>query len=679
MIKKFAPFFLYLLPFFAAAQQNIGIGTGTPNSNAILDITATNKGLLLPRLALTATNATSPLSAFVAGMAVYNTATAGVSPNNVTPGYYFSDGSKWVRLITAADAGTLSWSLGGNAGTDPATHFFGTLDDKDLVFKRNNARAGLINVSLNNTSWGAEALNPLTNGNLNTAVGVQSLYSNLSGGSNTASGFQSLYFNLAGGNNTANGAKSLYFNQSGGDNAAIGFQSLFSNESGSYNTATGTSALLFNISGSNNTAQGFQSLAFNKAGSNATAIGYFAMRNANNTTTPFDNSNVAIGFRALMGPQTPPANNTGLANTAVGYITMQNNSGGSSNSAVGNETLLNNVDGNYNTAMGDGALKSANTSHNTALGQKAMNVTTTGNGNTGIGSRVLIANMDGAANVAAGYEALGGNISGNNNTATGTYTLKLNTTGSNNSAYGYSADVISADLNNATAIGANAKVGLSNSIVLGDSTNNVKVGIGTGYPTTAKLVIKTAAGTNGIDLASSDAYAEMRIIRNTLGVDKKLYLGFNALPGSAINLYSEGLTPTMTVTGGNVGIGTEVPAQKLDVNGNVNISGAIINEAFQVPALLNSWVIFGAGDATPGYYKDKEGRVHLKGTIKGGTSALLFFLPPGYRPVGMLNFIVDNNFSPLTLRVGNDGGVTLGSGYNNSALSLNGVSFRAEQ
>lgn len=188
---------------------------------------------------------------------------------------------------------------------------------------------------------------------------------------------------------------------------------------------------------------------------------------------------------------------------------------------MGNETLLNNVIGNFNTAMGDGALKTANTSHNTAIGQKAMNVTSTGNGNTGIGSRVLIANMDRAANVAAGYEALGGNISGNNNTTTGSYALKLNTTGSNNAAYGYQADVLSANLNNATAIGADAKVGLSNSIVLGDSTNNVKVGIGTGYPTTAKLVIKTAAGTNGIDLASSDAYAEMRVIRNTLGIDQK--------------------------------------------------------------------------------------------------------------------------------------------------------------
>lgn len=32
-----------------------------------------------------------------------------------------------------------SWSLTGNSGTDPATNFIGTTDNKDLVFKTNNA------------------------------------------------------------------------------------------------------------------------------------------------------------------------------------------------------------------------------------------------------------------------------------------------------------------------------------------------------------------------------------------------------------------------------------------------------------------------------------------------------------------------------------------------------------
>jgi microcystin-dependent protein len=74
----------------------IGIGTSTPNAAAALDVTSTSKGVLLQRVALTAANSASPLSAFVAGMAVYNTATAGTGANAVTPGLYYCDGTKWI-------------------------------------------------------------------------------------------------------------------------------------------------------------------------------------------------------------------------------------------------------------------------------------------------------------------------------------------------------------------------------------------------------------------------------------------------------------------------------------------------------------------------------------------------------------------------------------------------------
>jgi hypothetical protein len=63
----------------------------------LLEMETTNKGLLLPRVALTSTTAFAPLTAHVAGMAVYNTATAG----DVTPGYYFDNGTKWVRIADA--------------------------------------------------------------------------------------------------------------------------------------------------------------------------------------------------------------------------------------------------------------------------------------------------------------------------------------------------------------------------------------------------------------------------------------------------------------------------------------------------------------------------------------------------------------------------------------------------
>jgi hypothetical protein len=94
--------FLGLFTHGAYAQVKVGNNPTTINSNSVLELEATNKGLLLPRVALSATNNASPLSAHVAGMIVYNTATAGTLPNDVVPGYYYNDGTKW-QLIAFSD------------------------------------------------------------------------------------------------------------------------------------------------------------------------------------------------------------------------------------------------------------------------------------------------------------------------------------------------------------------------------------------------------------------------------------------------------------------------------------------------------------------------------------------------------------------------------------------------
>ena len=82
--------------FTAFTYAQVGIGTTTPNADALLDVdaTVTNGGILLPRLGLSATTSPAPLTADVAGMIVYNTATAG----DVTPGFYYNDGNDWIRL-----------------------------------------------------------------------------------------------------------------------------------------------------------------------------------------------------------------------------------------------------------------------------------------------------------------------------------------------------------------------------------------------------------------------------------------------------------------------------------------------------------------------------------------------------------------------------------------------------
>lgn len=98
MKKHYISILLFLISFMSFSQVKIGGTDNIPNENAMLEIDG-NKGLLLPRLELTSTSESTPLSAHVPGMTVYNTATAG----NVTPGFYYNDGTKWIKMITTDD------------------------------------------------------------------------------------------------------------------------------------------------------------------------------------------------------------------------------------------------------------------------------------------------------------------------------------------------------------------------------------------------------------------------------------------------------------------------------------------------------------------------------------------------------------------------------------------------
>jgi len=114
--------------------QNVGIGTNTPDASAKLDVVDANRGVLIPRVALTATNASGPVTSPATSLLVYNTATSGTAPNNVWPGFYYWNGSSWVRL----DTGNGDWKLLGNAGTNETVNFIGTTDAQGLTVRTNN-------------------------------------------------------------------------------------------------------------------------------------------------------------------------------------------------------------------------------------------------------------------------------------------------------------------------------------------------------------------------------------------------------------------------------------------------------------------------------------------------------------------------------------------------------------
>lgn len=80
-----------------AAQ--VAIGTTTLEDGAIFQMESDNKGLLIPRVALTSRLDISTIHpSQVEGLWVYNTASAGSGNYRVSPGMYFWDSDEWIRL-----------------------------------------------------------------------------------------------------------------------------------------------------------------------------------------------------------------------------------------------------------------------------------------------------------------------------------------------------------------------------------------------------------------------------------------------------------------------------------------------------------------------------------------------------------------------------------------------------
>jgi hypothetical protein len=307
----------------------VGVGTTQPHSSSILELNSTTKGFLPPRIALTATNAVSPLTTPAAGLLVYNTATSGTSPNNVVPGYYYWSGTAWINLT-------------GNGVPYSGATGAVNLGAYDLAV--NDIRVGR---GEGTSTW-------------STAIGTRALNSNTTGIHNTAIGFQALNFNTSGSYNTAIGLDALKEDTSGSYNSAIGFEALKKNTSGSRNSAIGIDALGNNTTGNDNVASGYLTLRSNTTGASNTAYGTEAM---------YDNltgiQNTAVGFSALS------YGTIGNYNTAIGYRALDRTSG-DNNTGVGKEALWTNITGTNLTAIGHTAeVTETNLTNSTVIGAGA--------------------------------------------------------------------------------------------------------------------------------------------------------------------------------------------------------------------------------------------------------------------------------------------------------------------
>jgi trimeric autotransporter adhesin len=326
-------------------SQGVAIGSATPDASAVLDITATNKGLLIPRMNLTSINA---INNPAKGLLIYDSIANQLMANIGT-----AAAPNWQPI---ASGNGNAWNLTGNSGINPANQFIGTTDNQPLRFRANNIQAGELHPATGNIFWGLRAGQANTNGISNIAIGTNALRLNTNGT-----------------NLVALGDSALSNNSEGDFNSAVGAKALFSNTTGNENTGVGHNALASNVSGSSNTAVGISSLVANGSGGENTAIGSLSM----------------------------VSNATGSFNTATGSQSLAINFSGNFNTAVGVQSLFSNSTGSFNTAIGGNALNANfNASGNTAVGFNAGFIFNLGPDNTIIGANANVS-QDGIANATA--------------------------------------------------------------------------------------------------------------------------------------------------------------------------------------------------------------------------------------------------------------------------------------
>ncbi|RPI22854.1 MAG: hypothetical protein EHM61_21205 [Acidobacteria bacterium] len=306
------------------------------------------------------------------------------------------------------------------------------------------------------------------------------------------------------------------------------------------------------------------------------------------------------------------------------------------------------TEGASNSYFGTGAGATTTGTQDSFFGANAGSVNTTGSMNAFFGAWTGNANTTGEGNAFFGRTAGYRNTTGGYNTFSGLAAGAGNTTGGHNSSLGHSAglgvtvennntfvgagadlnpgaDPLTNPVNNATAIGFQAYVSRSNSLVLGGVrgfqgvTVETFVGIGTPSPdrqfvvegsealgkfrrynaTTAShgpaFLFERARGMNTapLNMAPGDYLGKVQF----RGLASGNWIEYGALAFIASDTNQNGrfsfvdrdlVTERMVVLNtGNVGIGTNAPTERLDVAGNLRIRGSVV---YGAPAGIPDYV-----------------------------------------------------------------------------------------
>lgn len=380
-----------------------------------------------------------------------NSHTHSFTPGGTILEYIRGDGT--LTTFPAIPVLSNEWHITGNIGTIAVTNFIGTTDDQPLTFKVNSTIAGYIQKRtsgageyIGSVSLGMGALaNSYSDENVcNIAIGPGALTS----------------FNGAGvvGATVAVGRGAGRDNKNGYRNVFVGEYSGFQGWGGDHNTGCGTFALEVQAGGSFNAAFGDEALRGKKQGNYNTGAGAWALLRA---TTIVDSVTIISGGSGY------------TIATATFSSPDPASPGTSSILATGTVTVL------------AGAVTAiVITNHGSGYSNEKAPVTVTITGD-GTGATGIVVLRNASANTALGFAAGWQDYAGQNNVYIGPISGNSpNLYDTYNILIGFNASrdtsVLSTTaLTNAIAIGHNAAVSTSNTMILGGiGADAVKVGIG---------------------------------------------------------------------------------------------------------------------------------------------------------------------------------------------------------
>ncbi|MBS7253615.1 hypothetical protein, partial [Flavobacterium branchiicola] len=156
MKNKFLPF-VFLLSAYSAYSQ-VGVGTLEPNPSSQLEVVATNKGVLIPRIELkSAADVSTIANGNVNSLLIFNTA----KTSDVTPGYYYWYDNKWNKILVSGEVNLSEGTVVFNPVTNEFTYTnAGGVEEKidfSTIIGANETKTTITNNNNGTYTYNAEA------------------------------------------------------------------------------------------------------------------------------------------------------------------------------------------------------------------------------------------------------------------------------------------------------------------------------------------------------------------------------------------------------------------------------------------------------------------------------------------------------------------------------------------